>query len=73
MFSSNFAQLRLEPAVLRDGPPTTGTHLRGEFFVDANGALFYFDGHGWTKLAGRSFLRTSASAVIDAIRKALGP
>lgn len=73
VFSSNFAQLRLEPAVLRSGPPTTGTHLKGEFFVDASGALFYFHGQGWTKLAGRSFLRTSASAVIDAIRRAFGP
>ncbi|HXC96361.1 MAG TPA: hypothetical protein VNU92_11720 [Edaphobacter sp.] len=34
------APLRLQPAATI-GPPRTGTHQAGEFFVDANGDLFY--------------------------------
>jgi len=54
VFSSAFAQIHLEPA-LTSGPPTTGPHGKGEFFVDKNGSLFYCVGGSppsWQRLAG---------------------
>ena len=37
------------------GQPTTGNHLRGEFFVEVQGSLFYCNRDGtpgnWVKLA----------------------
>ncbi len=56
VFTSNFAQIRLKPATTL-GPPKTGSHERGEFFVDAKGALYYCIDESplhWQKLAGRS-------------------
>ena len=57
VFTSNFAQIRLEPAATPLGPPRTGSHRSGEFFVDARGALFYCIGGSppsWQQLAGPS-------------------
>lgn len=72
VFRSNFAQIRLEPAASR-GPPTRGAHVKGEFFVDAGGALFYCIGDAppagsWVRLAGPSLFRT----VVDAIFSVFG-
>ena len=39
-FSGARAPLRLQPGTTR-GRPTTGSHQAGEFFVDANGDLFF--------------------------------
>jgi hypothetical protein len=39
-FRGGRAPLRLVPAST-SGPPTTGNHKRGEFFVDSNGDLFF--------------------------------
>lgn len=58
LFSSNqSAQIRLVPATNHIGPPTTGQHEIGEFFVDRRGSLFYYIGSSpfgdsWVKLAG---------------------
>jgi hypothetical protein len=41
MFEGGLAPIRLTPAVT-NGPPTTGSHNIGEFFVDASGVLFFF-------------------------------
>jgi hypothetical protein len=75
VFTSNFAQIRLEPAALTFGPPT-GPHVKGEFFVDARGALFYCYGGSpasWTKLAGPSGLKDRVSALFDKVRALLRP
>jgi hypothetical protein len=50
------APLRLQPAPTV-GPPRGGNHQAGEFFVDANGDLFYFRGGekplgGWFHILG---------------------
>jgi hypothetical protein len=39
-FAGARAPLRLQPAA-GEGPPTSGPHLAGEFFVDRNGDLFF--------------------------------
>lgn len=76
--SKNFAQIRLEPADSL-GPPTWGPHLKGEFFVDRTGALFYCYGGDpprWEKLAGPSLFRSfsdSIVAVINRLRDLFGP
>jgi hypothetical protein len=60
IFTSNFAQIRLEPVANSFGPPNTGSHKKGEFFVDAMGALFYCGGGSppsWQRLAGPSVFR----------------
>jgi hypothetical protein len=57
VFTSNFAQIRLEPAALADGPPEETQHKKGEFFVDGRGALYYCYSDAppkWKKLAGVS-------------------
>ena len=67
VFTSNFAQMRLEPADLTFGPPTNGSHQKGEFFVDARGALFYCLGGSparWQQLAGPSLFQNFITAVI---------
>ncbi len=68
VFRSNFAQIRLEPAASR-GPPTTGAHGKGEFFVDAGGALFYCIGEAppagsWVRLAGPTLFRQIVDALV---------
>lgn len=54
IFRGEKAPLRLTPAST-SGAPSSGFHRRGEFFVDANGALFYCNQDGdpgnWVKLA----------------------
>ncbi len=53
-FAGEFAQLHLVPAAAT-GHPTHGNHFAGEFFVDANGNLFFCRSGGnpgnWVKLA----------------------
>jgi hypothetical protein len=65
VFTSNFAQIRLEPANSL-GPPT-GPHNKGEFFVDKEGALFYcYDNvpGSWAKLAGPSLFNKIRDFVV---------
>jgi hypothetical protein len=44
-FTGGRAPLRLDPSSTL-GAPTAGSHLRGEFFVDGNGELFYCKADG---------------------------
>jgi hypothetical protein len=46
IFVGGRAPLRLVPATTGTGAPTTGSHQRGEFFVDSNGGLFYCQADG---------------------------
>jgi hypothetical protein len=45
-FRGGRAPLRLEPEVGTSGPPRTGDHQVGEFFVDMKGELFFCSGSG---------------------------
>jgi hypothetical protein len=59
-FSGGKAPLMLEPSSSVSGPPTTGTHTAGEFFVDKYGRLFYCYLAGtpgqWQQIAGLSHI-----------------
>jgi hypothetical protein len=71
VFTSNFAQIRLEPVADPFGPPNTGSHKKGEFFVDGRGALFYCVGGSppsWQRLAGPSLFREFISALTNLLR-----
>jgi len=76
VFTGNFAQIRLEPSAdLKFGPPTTGAHLSGEFFVDGNGTLFYCRGGSpprWERLAGPSLISSLVSDTVNFVNKILG-
>ena len=53
-FKGGLAQLHLTPSATT-GHPVSGNHKAGEFYVDANGALFFCRSAGvpgtWVKLA----------------------
>lgn len=78
VFTSNFAQIRLEPTAGTNGPPRRGQHQAGELFVDPRGRLYYCYGGtppGWQRLAGPSWIGdaivTWVAPIRDAIRNAL--
>ena len=49
-FVSEQAQIRLNPSTSQTTPPTTG-QAAGDFFVDMNGHLHYYNGSSWTQIA----------------------
>jgi hypothetical protein len=52
-FSGGLSQLRVNPKALA-GKPTSGSHLKGEIYMDSNAALFVCSGSGtpgtWRKV-----------------------
>jgi hypothetical protein len=65
-FRGGLAQIYLKPADSA-GPPATGTHYFGEFFVDVNAVVWYCNGDGvpgtWVRLTGVS--STAAGGAIS--------
>ena len=59
-FSGGLAPMHLAPATTGTSSPTTGTHRAGEFYVAANGALFYCTTGGtpgtWVALTAPAFV-----------------